>query len=599
MKSLTKSQLDKLRLATIEYAENCYTVIPLSGKAPIIKGWTGEDYKPSIADIEKWFVDYESKITGVGLRTGYVESMFVLDLEVEQNLSDLDLQDSGVRARSGRDGTHYYFSDLGELSDTLTSVDLRKMGIEGDVKGNNQYIVAPPSIHPVTGKEYEWIEPLGLDQLPPCPKWLEETLISYQAEKGKAEWNGTLLEPVLEGSRHTTATKITGKLLHHIPAEEWDEIAYPLLTSWNQTMCEPPLPESEVESIFSSLRKKQQTQKKKTKTLSVSVVKKPPMSVKEVLDIPESERPQFLVKGIIPERGITAIAGHPGCGKSWLMMELARAVATGSNFLQHDAMESKQANTLIIDEESGIWEIRRRMELLRFDEHTPIHFYSLSEFKLDNDESVSYLLEICNEYDIGLIIFDPFAAMHAGVENSAEEMQAVMGAMQKFTEIGVTVVFIHHHRKGGVNGNGLSLRGSSAILGRLDSLLVIEKTEDETTQVITLKHAKSRRGKNAKPIKITITQQEENAPIELLFAGVASESILKKDRAKLLILELLKYEQLLKEQIVESLIEEDEIGERNINQALKELEKEDRIILSKVERKNLYQLKIQATPINV
>lgn len=599
MTSLSETQLAKLKVATIDYVNNHYVVIPLKGKAPLIKGWTELTYEPTLMDIEKWFAEFRNQITGIGLRTGYVDSMFVLDLEKEQDLTVLDLPSGGVRAKSGRDGIHYYFCDIGQLSEDFTSISLKKLGIEGDVKGNNQYIVAPPSIHPETGNEYEWIEPLGLDRLPPCPKWLEEKLISYQAEKGKAEWNATLLEPVLEGSRHSTATKIAGKLLYHIPVDEWDEVAYPLLTSWNQAMCEPPLSRKEIDSIFSSLQIKQKAQKKKTRTSGVSVTKKPPMSVKEVLDIPESERPQFLVKGIIPERGITAIAGHPGCGKSWLMMELARAVATGSNFLQHDAMESKQANTLIIDEESGIWEIRRRMELLRFDEYTPIHFYSLSEFKLDNDESVSYLLEICSEYEIGLVIFDPFAAMHAGVENSAEEMQAVMGAMQKFTEIGVTVVFIHHHRKGGVSGNGLSLRGSSAILGRLDSLLVIEKTEDETTQVITLKHAKSRRGKNAKPIKITITQQEENAPIELLFAGVASESILKKDRAKLLILELLKYEQLLKEQIVESLIEEDEIGERNINQALKELEKEDKIIISKHERKNLYQLKIHTTPVNV
>jgi len=151
-------------------------------------------------------------------------------------------------------------------------------------------------------------------------------------------------------------------------------------------------------------------------------------------------------------------------------------------------------------------------------------------------------------------------------------------------------VFIHHHRKGGVGGNGLSLRGSSAILGRLDSLIVVEKTEDDVSQTITLKHVKSRRGKNGKSMKIAMVQSDEDSPIELLFSGEANESLLKKDRAKLLILELLKYEDLFKSQVIEAITEEGDVGERNIGQALTELAKEEKIIASKDGGKNYYKL---------
>lgn len=580
---------EKLKEAALEYLEQSRTIIPLNGKRPLIKGWTEIDFRPTPDDVEKWFSEFGKNLTGIGLRTGIVDEMFVLDLEVEQNLSALDLPSSGVRAKSGRGGVHYYFSDVGELSDDFTSANLKVHGIEGDVKGNNQYIVAPPSIHPKTGREYEWIEKIDFDPLPTAPSWLKEKLKQHVTEK--ADWQGVLTEPVQKGSRHDTATQVAGKLLHHIPEKEWDEIVYPLLESWNQSMCEPPLPVDEINSIFSSLRKSHRSQKK-SQTLAVSVVKKPPMSVKEILEIPESERPEFLVKNLIPENGITAIAGHPGCGKSWLMMELARAVATGTNFLQHNDMQSKQSNVLIVDEESGIWEMRRRMELLQFNEDEPIHFFSLNQFKLDSDESVSYLLDVCKEYHIGLIVFDPFVAMHTGVENNAEEMQSVMSAMQKFNEIGVTAVFIHHHRKGGIGGNGgMSLRGSSAILGRLDSLIVIEKSEDDVSQTLTLKHVKSRRGKNAKSMKIAMVQSDEDSPIELLFSGEANETLLKKDKAKLLVLELLKYEDLYKGQIVEAISEEGDIGERNVGQALTELAKEEKIIVSKDGGKNYYKLK--------
>lgn len=151
----------RLKEAALEYLDQMKTVIPLNGKKAIISGWASDEYKPTHDDVEKWFQQFGEKLTGIGLRTGYTDDIFVLDLEVEQDLSKLDLPKDGVCAKSGRDGIHYYFSDIGEDSWEFTSTNLKKYGIEGDVKGNRQYIVAPPSIHPDTGKEYEWIEPLG------------------------------------------------------------------------------------------------------------------------------------------------------------------------------------------------------------------------------------------------------------------------------------------------------------------------------------------------------------------------------------------------------------------------------------------------------
>jgi hypothetical protein len=581
------SHSKRLKEAALEYLDQLKTVIPLNGKRAIVEGWAKDDYKPTAEDVEKWFEKFGEHLTGIGLRTGYLDDIFVLDLEVEQDLSKLELSETGVRVKSGRDGIHYYFSDIGEDSWEFTSTSLKKYGIEGDVKGNRQYIVAPPSIHPDTGKEYEWVEPLGSSELQPAPDWLIEILSRTNANKEK--WEGVLAEPVKQGNRHNTAVHYAGKLLAHIPEKDWQDVVYTSLASWNDTMCDPPLPSSELNSIYSSLCTKQKAQRQKKNDGEFRVSMEPPLSVSELLLMPESERPTFLVESLIPENGITAIAGHPGCGKSWLMLELAKSVATGQKFLNE--FETKQTKALVVDEESGKWEMRRRLELLGYTNELDIYFCCQREFKLDKRDSVSRLIEICQENEIGLIILDPFAALHSGVENNAEEMQEVMSAMQRFNEVGVTVVFIHHHRKAGISGQGQSLRGSSAILGRLDSLVVVEKTSSENPIHITIKHVKSRRGKSADPAHVVLVESENELPqIQLLYGGGSPNAVMKKDRAKEFAIELLLNESLYRDELIEAIKEEEDIGARNVASALSELEQEKVIVSEITNRKKKYSI---------
>ncbi len=586
MKSHTSNQ-QKIEEAMLEYIEQDKVIIPLNGKRPLVKGWSEEEYEPNHSDVKRWFEQFGKSITGVGLRTGYFENMFVLDLEAEQDLSKLDLPTNCVRSKSGRDGIHYYFSGIGEDSWEFTSTSLKKHGIEGDVKGNRQYIVAPPSIHPDTGKEYEWIKPLGTSDLQTAPEWLIETLTSTKLEK--EEWDGVLSEPVSEGNRHNTAVRLAGKLLAHIPEKDWSEVVYTSLASWNDAMCDPPLPNSELNSIYSSLSAKQKQQRKDKGVVDLTKNYEPPLSVGELLKMPESERPKFLIEGLVPENGITAMSGHPGCGKSWLMLEMARAVAIGDKFLNE--FKSIKKKVLIVDEESGKWEMRRRLELLGYTDELDIYFCCQREFKLDKPESVSRLIKLCEKHEIGLIIFDPFAALHNKVENNAEEMQVVMTAMQKFNEISVSVAFIHHNRKGGLGGQAQSLRGSSAILGRLDSLVVVEKTSAEGPVNITIRHAKSRRGKSAEPAQVVLIENADEHPqIQLLYGGNAPSTTIKKLRAKEFALELLANESLYREELIEAIKEEEDIGARNVASALIELENEDFITSEIIERKKKYKL---------
>ena len=396
------------------------------------------------------------------------------------------------------------------------------------------------------------------------------------------------------GTQQTVS--VAGKFLHNFKQEEWETVVLPTLLAWNEEKNDPPLPKQEVMSIYESLAKKESTSRndvpkearswhgedrpRKARTL---------LTVSSILNMPESEKPEFLVNMLIPETGITALSGHPGCGKSWFMLHLAQCVATGERFL--DQLQTKKGNVLIVDEESGVWEMKRRMKLLGYPDDLPVYFYCQSGFKVDKENDLDELLRAISDNNIKLIVVDPFVAIHSKIENSAEEAQSVMERLQRFNEAGAAVLFIHHHRKGGIGSGGQSLRGSSAYSGRLDSHITVEKADETTTTTtLNIEHVKSRRGKNLAQFRVVLSQEDLNSPISLMYDEGVSGKEIKKEQARRVVVELLKQGAMTTEEVISEVQGEIEIGVRNIHQALKDLETDKLVVTERDGRKKKYTL---------
>lgn len=569
----------KLLESALDYEASGWKLVPLNGKEPLVKWANLREETATEKDIRNWFDTYGDKLTGVGLITGFDEDICVLDLEKGEDPEKFNLPET-VRARSGGGGWHYYFRIPDDYDkDSLPTTDLRKHGIIGELRADKTYTTLPPSIHP-NGNEYEWIVPLDVSKLAPLPNQFIEYVDLNNTEP--TDWE-EIMQGAVQGERHTKMVSIAGKLLHHIPKKNWNGVVYPLLLSWNKTDNHPPLLQSEVGSIYSSLAKKKQPEKAGLKK------KRELLTVSAVLNMPESEKPQFLVSGLVPEKGITALSGHPGCGKSWFMLSMAKSIATGEPFL--NLFNTKQANVLVVDEESGIWEMRRRMNLLSYSEDTPVFFYSQNGFKVDDEDDIELLTKTIKDESIGLVVIDPFVAVHSGVENSAEEAQAVMEQLQVLNEAGAAVLFIHHHRKGGNSNSGHSLRGSSAFSGRLDSHVTVDNTDNTgTTKILSVEHVKSRRGKNVEPFLVTIRQEDSQSPITLESSGMGSGKLSKKDFARKIILELLKQGRCTRKEIIKEVQAEEDVGDKNIINALNGLVTDKMIIQGKKGKEYTYSL---------
>ena len=304
------------------------------------------------------------------------------------------------------------------------------------------------------------------------------------------------------------------------------------------------------------------------------------------MELPETE---FLVEKLIPAGSISLLLGNPSCGKSWILLELAKCV--GSNQSLFGKFETKEAKVLYIDEESSKTEIQRRLKMLNIPPVTLVEFMPMNGFKIDNNDQRKGLLDFCNYRGYKLVIFDSLRDIHSLNENDSNETQKLIDYFREFTRKGITIVISHHQRKESFSGwhhkesINQSLRGSSAILGGLDCLLAVKKTEETPERIsFTITQGKLRQGKYNSPFSVDLI--EENGLMRWEYKGEIREEVKITKKIKKEILKLLEGEEKYRKEIVDSLILL-YFKKRTIDRAIKEL-KEEKAVKSRKEGTRIY-----------
>src|SRR3989344_2210855 len=493
----------------LEYLKRGFSVIPVGqDKKPMFVWEKYQNQRPTEDEMAEWF--FNLKPAGVAIITGRLSGVVVLDAEADCDITGLEIPVTPT-VKTGGGGKHWYFRHPGCEVKNRVRIQSRKI----DLRGDHGYAIAPPSLHP-SGEKYEWI--VGLDTpLAELPDWLYKKPKNVQAKEVKPAtipndtWGG-VMDGVTEGQRHDAAVRVAGKLMAHIPRRDRDSVALPLLKAWNEQNI-PPLPDEEVHKVYEDIRERHERGEVSGDAPSRE---RKLLSVADLLAYEPTTYP-FLIDPLVPHRGITALSGHPGVGKSWVMLEIAKSIASGKPLF--GKFPTLKGNVLIVDEESGIDEMWKRAKMLDYVEDLPIFFHITGGFKLDNESDLARLLATVQKNEISLVIFDNYVAMHSKPENSAEDTARVMEALQKFNEVGAGGLYIHHLRKDSIMkfGYAQALRGSSALLGRLDSLIVVRKiTSDDVSDEIQVLHEKARRGKKVPMFQISLTEESG----KMLFADL-------------------------------------------------------------------------------
>lgn len=201
------------------------------------------------------------------------------------------------------------------------------------------------------------------------------------------------------------------------------------------------------------------------------------LSEAEVLNLPD---PQYLIDGIIPEKSFVVLSAAPGSGKTFLILSMLYAIASGTNWLN---LKTRSASVLYAYGEGGAG-LKARIAVLklRFDTKMPVRFLVTPPHLNSPSDLLRFINQLRGLESIPqIIVIDTLArAFVGGDENSARDMGLLVnGVSSLISDTGSSVVLLHHTRKGGGE-----IRGSSALMGAVDVAIQIDGSDIGSQQFI-------------------------------------------------------------------------------------------------------------------
>lgn len=204
----------------------------------------------------------------------------------------------------------------------------------------------------------------------------------------------------------------------------------------------------------------------------------------------------YIIDGHIEADSLDLIFGEPGCGKSFVSIDMACCVATGTPWHGH---EVKKGLVIYIAGEghNGLakrfkaWSIDRQVSLAGaplFKSHRAAQLYDMS-VAVDVAAAVQEVSEQVGEPP-RLIIIDTVARNMGGDENSTQDMNQFIEHIDALLRhpYKAAVLLIHHSGKASPG----QARGSTALRGALDAEFQVEM--DDTTKMIQMRNRKMKDG---------------------------------------------------------------------------------------------------------
>lgn len=227
-------------------------VFPCNGKTPATPNGC-KDATTDPARIAEW---WGRSTYNVAIATG--NGIVLLDVDADhergkfgdETLEGLEQQYGKLpdtwTCLTGGGGVHYYFA----CADPALTVGAGfAPGL--DYRGAGGYVVAPPSIHPTTGRAYEWEASSTPTSVPlaPLPDWLHRLMLQGKRDKPNKAKGKEAPGKVTEGRRNSEMFSLAASL--RAKGLTVAEITA-ALTEANKTRCDPPLSEQEIKTICQS-----------------------------------------------------------------------------------------------------------------------------------------------------------------------------------------------------------------------------------------------------------------------------------------------------------------------------------------------------------
>ena len=220
-----------------------------------------------------------------------------------------------------------------------------------------------------------------------------------------------------------------------------------------------------------------------------------------------AEEQRWLVTGLWSEQAVGIVGGEPKCCKSFLALDLAVAVASGTPCLRRFVVP-RAGRVLLFAAEDALHIVRRRLDgiasaagiaLADLD----IQVITAPVLRLDLDSDRRSLADTVARLQPRLLILDPFVRLHRIDENASGEVAPLLAYLRELQRRhDMAVLVVHHARKGGGARAGQALRGSSEFHAWGDSNLYLRRDADTLT--LSVEH---RAAPSPPPITIELAQR--------------------------------------------------------------------------------------------
>jgi hypothetical protein len=429
---------------------------------------------------------------------------------------------------TGGGGHHYYFEHPGGSLGNSAG----KLGPGLDIRADGGQVVAPPSVHPVTGRTYEWETAHHPDDVPlaPVPGWIIDTLNSKTERTPSPKSD----ETIPEGQRNDFLAREAGKLRHIGMSESVMEAALLVI---NRERCTPPLPTDEVRGIAASVVRYaagEQNEIRRAVELSTALV-----TYTRLLSLNIPERPRHLPW--LPEGGNVMVYGPRGVGKTFLQLALAVALTTGRDLWKWKC--PTPVGVLYVDGEMQLDELRQRTTaLMDSPPVAPLEFLSSQlvyqrcggkDLILTSDAMRQEVVTILEARPaIRVLILDNISCLFSGIrEDSKQDWEPINAWLIRLRHRGLATVLVHHAGKGGTQ------RGTSGREDSLDTVIRLARPTGSDAREgchfeLTFEKNRSVTGEDVAPLDVTL--QNTNGQLHWVWKPLEISTL---DRARHLVAE--------------------------------------------------------------
>lgn len=219
-----------------------------------------------------------------------------------------------------------------------------------------------------------------------------------------------------------------------------------------------------------------------------------PQKLSELIEAPLSQDPCWIDPAVLPKGGTMVLGGCAKIGKSWVAIELARALSTGTPPFECPQFKVDQpTRVLLIDQELGENGLQARVKKVwarhRKSSYEDYIYYmtKVTQLKLDNQDGIKIILDACEAVRPEVLILDPISKFHNFEENSNAEilkLATLLETLKKaYASGGMSIIMSHHFRKPPTGKflddydplDPYNFRGSSNYYGDADTLLTLDR----------------------------------------------------------------------------------------------------------------------------